>query len=619
MKSKFLFFIIFFLYSGLILAQQELKIKLELADIENVIDQKTGKVVPTAYLGNRFRVKVIINGSGRDSRDVKIVGLENLNVEGKNQSMSITGHNGRFVTDITYIYDIYADKLGTFTIGPAQIEQKGKIIRSEPNQITFNIVKEKGGRVVRSGVVSDVLQAGIPVSDRGYELFCKLNVDKKNVVVGEPIVLSIKTYSKGNIVQVGIESPKFPNFLSQEIKQVSRQHENVEGKLYDVIEKKYVLLPTKTGQLQIDPVKINFNVQIETKRRRNSFFDDDFFSGFLGQRLETKRAISNDLQIKVDSLPAFSEFVDGIGKFTKFSVEADKNEAMINEAILLSVEIEGKGNLDQVVAPKLNLPDFFNSYESKTDLQQDLTTGFVGGKKRFEFVLQVARSGEWNIPEQKFTYFDTESSTYKTLKTEPIKLSIKRPPPGQYRPVDAISALPNKDEQDKAVKEFEKDIHFIEDDVFNVVKRKERQISFWMFLMLLLLPMLLFPKKILSFLGFLKLHEKILNKFASKKSLSKFKKDLEQIIKNGEVLRVYQIFLNYFATKFNIDIDLISEDWIEKKLIDLGWETQKINDFLNYLSQCASLYFAAGAKMDIDNKKLLEKSRYWFFMLESKS
>ena len=44
------------------------------------------------------------------------------------------------------------------------------------------------------------------------------------------------------------------------------------------------------------------------------------------------------------------------------------------------------------------------------------------------------------------------------------------------------------------------------------------------------------------------------------------------------------------------------------------WEEEKINEFLDYLSNCASFHFASIGNDD-NKKMLLDKAKYWFSIL----
>ena len=610
MKKFLNIFTIFLIFLNVYLfASSDLSVKIELCGLEEKA---------TVYLGETFKVKVIVNGGDRDTSDVNVVDLDKLNVEGTSRSTSISMINGDFKSETVYFYDVSADQEGIFNIGPAQVKGKGgNAVNS--NVLNFNVIKREGGRVVsnKKNVKKDLNFSNIPSKAGEYELFCKLKTDKDIVVVGEPLLLSINVYSRGNILQMGMDTVKFQDFLSKEIPKVAKRREEVDGKLYNVLEKKYVLLPTESGDKQINPVGINFHIPIIRKNIRSNFLDDDFFSGFLGSRVETKRAISDDLKIKVNALPLYKGDgdIDGVGSFNRFYVTVDKKDVIMNEPILLSIEIDGQGNLDQIVSPKLNLPEFFNSYESKIDFKEDLSGNHVGGKKRFEYVLQIGRYGEFYIPEQKFTYFDIEDRNYKTLKSEAIKLNIRKPPEGlgiSYNQSD----IENKKTIEKEGENYKQDISFIEEDVDEIFKREEKSIPIWFFLILLGFPFLFYSIRIFDSI-YVKFHNKFFKKYEKQKSLSKFKKNLDNIIKKQDVFQIYSFFLNYLATKFNVNLNVVNEDWIEIKLNNSGWSIDKIHDFLSCLSEYASLSFAFDEKKDFNYGKLLDKARYWFLMLES--
>ncbi len=600
------------------LLKAETEVKLRLIGTENVRDVKSGKVMPTAYVGENFKIEAVVSGGGRNIGDIQINGLDRLNVTGRNQSTSISVINSSFSSENTFIYDVVSNEEGDFELGPATVEQNGKTIESVPRKLNFKVIQKKDGTVVRGGK-SRTQNA----QDNEYEVFCKLEIDKEKVFVGEPVLLKVNIYNRGKILQFGLEPPKFPGFLTKEIPEVLKRTEQINNKVYSVLEKRFHLLPLEEGVKQISPVNVDFNIPVVRKRKNpgflgKSFFDDDFFAGFMGQTVETKRANSNSLQIKVDPLPEHKGFVDGVGKFDTFKLDVDKKDAIINEPILLSVEVAGKGNLDQVVAPRLKFPENFKTYESKTDLKEDLNKDYIGGKKRFEFVLQVGKVGECKIPEQQFTYFDVDSKTYKTLKSAPINLMINQPPEGQgaqtFAPFSQDDDKPSEPEKVS----YKQDIHFIEEDISSITKKERKTVPIWLFLILILMPFLYYFKNKFVPLG-IWFSNKFLHRYKARKSLSKFKKDLDIIIKKENLSELYPFFINYFAAKFGVEASSVTEDWIENKLKKAKWQEARVSDFLNHLNKCASLTFAVGAKIDLDYKKMLEKSQYWFFMLESDS
>lgn len=471
--------------------------------------------------------------------------------------------------------------------------------------------------------------------DSDFEVFCKLNIDAKTVFVGQPIILSAKVYSRGNILQIGMENIKLPGFVFKEIQHVNKYQEELEGKNYTVLEKKFLLLSQEPGKIKIDPVVINFNVPMKRKSR-HGFLDEDFFGALpviFGENYQQKRVLSNNLQIDVLPLPEYPGLVDGVGDFKYFKAYTDKNEVFVNEPILFNLQIEGKGNLDQVIAPKLNLPSNFRFYESKTGVEQDLTTNFLGGKKRFEYVLQVPQKGEYQIPAQKFTYFDTQSKSYKTLKTSSLNLNIKDSGQIKDQENNNKSEIKEKNNSNKNNLESKQDINFIEENTQNF---SENQKSFFLkifenlnsvklpgifFLILLFLPILFLFKKYLRPVKNIA-NKIILNKFKTTKTSSKLLKNLEEIIEKKQAEKLYQFFLKYLSVKFDLQENNLNQDLIYEKILLLGWSQDKVDNFLNYLDNCAGIAFASKLKtgqINVENEKLLDKSKYWFFYLESEN
>jgi len=606
-----LFFIANLLLSTCFLFAGDLRINVELQDVQHIRDEKTGRVFPTVFQGEAFKVKITVSGAGRNTGEIELEGLDKLSIDGTSRSTSITMRNSDFVSQQIYVYDVHADLQGEFKIGPAKVVHEGKIFLSNPKVLHFRVMQRKVG--IPTGSVAP----GQP------DLFCKLIIDNSQVVVGQQILLKIRIYTSGNILQIGLEPPKLQGFLSKPIEKEYRDIEQINGKDYSVLEKRFVLFPVQPGIKTIPPVNIRFNVPVERKTRRGvNFFDDNFLSGFLGTSVQTKQTSSNSLQIHVRELPESKELVNGVGNFKSFSASVDKQEAIINEPILLVLQLEGSGNLEQVIAPKLNVPSFFKSYESKTQIKEELFDGYPAGQKIFEFILQVGKEGTCKIPEQIFNYFDTETETYKKLITKPIELHIKLPDKADLSvdpSKDSDSNLYGKelleDKNNKKIK-FKKNIHFIKEGLFSRSKNKAEPLSLWVFLILMFLPLVFYNKSLFIPIAFL-FRTKLFPGYLAKKNMYRFKGTLKKIISEKQTGKIYNFFLSYFSAKCNSNRNVVNERLIEEKLYNLGLKEEKINDFLSFLNECASFSFANSVAKEIDNKKLLEKSWYWFLILEA--
>ncbi len=603
--------IIFAVTSGLIATE----LGLELVDVQNLAleNEKTGQ--PTVFVGTPFQLKVVVKNGGEGT--LHIEGLNKLKVLGKSQMNSQSFVNGKVSVEQNVILNVVADQEGSLTVGPAQEEKNGTVVKS--NTVQFRVINHPQDPSKVKTASGESLK---DMHGDQQDLVCELLSDKKTYFQGEPFIVTLKITVSEPVAQIGIEHMSFSGFSSKDFGQQQNRQELRNNKLVDIIEKKFVLVSLQSGNKTINPATVVYQAQVRTKRKSRGIFGDDFFGGFFDQmQLQQKESHSNILKIDIKPLPKTNESVDGIGVFKTFTMSVDKTSALVNEAITLKLEIDGAGNFDQISTPKLAMPDFIKNYESKNDFTPDYSMGDFGGKKRFEYVIQVSSAGEIKIPAQKFTYFDTSSKSYKTLKTDEIMLSIKQPagepaakatlPAGQQ----LDQQLDQQEPKPKISKQISRDIGFIEEE-FKSSKSNNLQIPFWIYLILLLFPVFFIfnvHKKLVAIC----LSSKAYKLFSKKTSLSKFQSEFELLKSKNKIEKIYALFLNLLAVRFDVSAQLITMDFIEQKLLDFGWDEKKINEFTDYLNECASLHFITTEQKTnpVQADNLFKRGQYWIMLL----
>ncbi|MBW2652319.1 MAG: BatD family protein, partial [Deltaproteobacteria bacterium] len=188
--------------------------------------------------------------------------------------------NGQITSGVDYNYVLIPKKAGTFEIGPATLNLKGKTISS--NKITLKI--SSAGAKPRAA----------------KDLFITTTVSTKSPYVSEQVIYTFRLFRSVRIANASLENPSFEGFLVEPLGK-ERQYETVmNGKTFLVSEIKQALFPTREGILKIDPAKVQCEVMIQT-RRRGGFFDDSFF-GF--SRTEPKVLHADPIVLEVKPLPA---------------------------------------------------------------------------------------------------------------------------------------------------------------------------------------------------------------------------------------------------------------------------------------------------------------------------
>lgn len=326
--------------------------------------------------------------------------------------------NGQSSTTHTrsYTYTVRVVQEGKVTVPSASIKIGKDTYTTDPK--TIEAVK---GQVPDGGSSSAGQRAG-------DDLRLRVSVSKTRVVVGEPVIVTLKLYVQSSAIS-GFEDVRFPTFdgfWSQEIdapQNIQFVRENYDGQIYNAaLLRRYMLLPQQTGTLTIEPSELVCLLQIQAEQTGPRSIFDDFFSSYQTIR---KRVASEPVTINVSALPAGApaSFTGGVGSF-RLSAGFDSDSVAAHEATSLKITISGTGNINLVDAPKVRLPADFESYDVRKT--ENITTGTSGstGTLTFEYPFIPRAPGTFDLEPVEFTYYDIDAARYRTLSSGPLSLKV---------------------------------------------------------------------------------------------------------------------------------------------------------------------------------------------------
>lgn len=351
----------------------------------------------------------------------------------RGQSSSIQIINGKTTksSQTTFSYILRPLKAGKFTLPRARAQVDGKEIFSKAETIEVVGSNQPNSQSAQqsNGSQQASQQSQQPRNNSqssGRDLFLAINVNKTNVVVGEPITATISIYTQADIA--GFESAQFPDFngfWSQE--QVSPT--NIEfsrasynGQIYNAaLLKKYILIPQQQGTLTIDPAEIVCLVNVRTASSGTSIFDG-FFDSVTTVR---KKISSRAVKVNVSALPAGApaSFGGGVGKFS-MTAKMNKDSLKTHEAASLVITVSGKGNISLIQAPKVKFPADMEVYDTKVSDRID-KSGY-SGSKTFEYPFIPRSWGEFVIPSVNYSYYDVDAGKYVTLHTDSLAIHVAK-------------------------------------------------------------------------------------------------------------------------------------------------------------------------------------------------
>lgn len=382
-------------------------------------------------VGQQFRVEYTANARANGiSVDLEGHGFEVLYGPSNSSSQSTSIVNGQVTSEVrtTFSYVLLAEKEGTFTLPAATCKADGQTVTS--NQVTIKVLpadspSANGGG--SSSSRSEGAQAGNGKFNKNdYHLVLDLN--KTTVYEGEALVATLKLYWRntqmGNPTEVKL--PDFEGFTVQDMDNSTAQAtlEHYQGANYQMYPlAKWLLFPSRSGEITIPASSLKANVQVVTTRRSGGFFD---WPMEYTQNVEVPLQ-SAPRKVNVKSLPAGkpASYMNAVGDF-KVKSELTASQVKTNDAVIYRITIEGLGNIKYTREPEPEFPSDFEVFDPKVDLDTRATAAGMQGKKIIEYTVIPRHSGSFTIPAIEFGYFDIKSSQFKTLTTESFRLDVEK-------------------------------------------------------------------------------------------------------------------------------------------------------------------------------------------------
>ncbi len=560
-------------------------------------------------VGEQFQVSYELNADGKDFKAPNFNNFEVIGGPFKSTSSSVQIINGSVSkTNIqTYSFHLRAIKEGNFIIPQASIIVDKKKITSEPSEIIVSASQNDANNSGRS-----VNNSNTQTKDISREVFLEAIPSKKKAYLGEQIMLTYKIYYNIPISQLAVsKAPSYSGFWTKDItdNNGTLQQSSVirDGQTYNVATiQEIVLFPQKAGQLTIDPLDINCIAQIRQQRNRSQGYDpfEDFFGDVLGTSYTNVRKDikSQPITIEVEPLPTANKpesFKGAVGQFT-FTSKIDKNELKVNEAFTLTLTVSGKGNIELLELPRPVFPPDFEVYDPKiTSSIKDNALGITGSKKA-EYIIIPRVSGDFDLKETMFSYFNPSLNKYETLSSGEYKIRVEKG--------DAISGNSGIYTPGQAdIKYLGKDIQHINT---NDKKLNITGVMFFMsptYIIILVLMVIIFAAAIIINNKMNKLNKNqvlVRNKQATKvakKRLSNAYTHLKDNNQNGFYESLSQALWGYISDKLNIVRSQLSMETVKEMMLNKNVSEDIVNEFIDLLNNCEFARFAPGdpsKKMD---------------------
>ena len=556
----------------------------------------------------RLRVEFQMNKEGDHFTPPKFEGFQV--VMGPSQSISNSWVNGVRSFSKTYSYVLQPTRRGVLKIGSATVEIEGQAYKTQPISVEITAPVKNPQQSAAAPQQRRSPFSGFPFDFDPFgddepqgqgtarelsadDVFLRGEISQLQPYFNEAVQVEYKLYLAAdlglNIVRVN--APKFVDFWNEELEmkryEVSECQYN--GKPYRcIVVKRVVLYPQKEGEVKLEPLSIEAEVQVPTGRT-------DFF-GRQTVQIVNKTLSSGRQQLKVKPLPEEGKpehFSGAVGNF-KLETALNKSQLQADEVATLTLTVSGEGNFKLFELPKLQFPSALEVYDPEVKDRVSVAQSGLFGNLTASYTIVPQYKGKYPIPSVAFTYFNPKTGQYVTEHSQSFV-------------VDVLSGKPQEEasEAQTPQAQVQTQFHFLKTQPnLEAVDREEffgsLHFYLWWLLPLLAIPLALlgnayYTRRQADFAGAtLRRNNRLARKYLSsaKKNIGNKELFYESLEKGLH---------NYLKARLHIATSQMNKEKIQNLLQEKGVEASAVQSFMELLAGCEMARYAPYTETDMHN------------------
>ncbi len=611
MKKVFILYILLSTFLSAVACAEDIK-------FEAAIDKKSVAIGESAQLGLTFY--------GSQNIPAPDIGnIDGCEVRYLGPSTMMTVINGTVSNSITHMYKVQPLRLGKFQFGPFTFKYEGNSYKSSIAFLTATEEKARPEPAKKEGE-EDIIDS-LDIKDR---LFLTLKLDKTTAYINEVVPVTIKVYvNRMNVSDIQLPMFNQEGFSKAQFEDPKQYRERMGGLLYDVLEFRTTIFGTRAGDYKLGPATLKCNLAVKKRVRNMSALDDDFlndrgvrdpyfedfFTRYERYPVELKSDEANLVLLALPQEGRPEDFSGAVGDY-QFIYSAGPKKVKVGDPVTLRMEINGTGNFNTVIIPKLDNTEGFRVYEPQIKTEP--------GRKTFKQVLIPESDKIYQTPKAIFTYFDPEKKMYKTITQEPAPLQVEKIPESPAQVIGQTPAIPQATsltlerppEEKREDTQPQGDILYIKESMGSVQRRDSEVYRNIFFLLIFLIPFLVL---IIFYIIYakqdrLKRDTRYAHRTEAFKNMRKEFFELKHRLKSNDSKGFYETLFkaiqDYLGGRLYIPVAGLTFDTVEPVLRSKGVGPEALNKIKNIFSICDRAKFAlidADTLLMKDDMKTLEE------------
>ena len=253
-----------------------------------------------------------------------------------------------------------------------------------------------------------------PTSGNSSHIFLTATLDQKQPYVQAADVLTVRLYADQPIFQASLDLPASSDVL---VKQLGKDQQSTElrnGRSYQVVERKYLLFPQRSGTLSLDgPV---LDAQVQATGGNDPAFGNIFGQMPLAGMLNATRPIrvhGKTITLNVLKRPAAAtgaNWLPAQNVTLRETWRPDSGAIHVGDPVTRHLHLTALG-LTGAQLPDLGslmqVPDGIKTYPDQSTAKDAIQGDTVLGTRDQDIALIASRPGRFELPEVKLNWWDT--------------------------------------------------------------------------------------------------------------------------------------------------------------------------------------------------------------------
>ncbi len=383
-----------------------------------------------------------------DAATVRAVVDRNQVTVGESISLQVTIEGGEGEADLSVLTDFKTISRGSSSSfqmingrTSRQYIQTFVLIPLKAGNLTIPALPVTIDRQIHYTAPISVVVSKEPPADSGQrDVYVTAEVSEPSPWIGQQFSYTFRLFNAVQVAEAKFQAPNFDGFNADELEDRRSYRKIVNGREFVVTEVTFILVPVKTGPLEIEPAELQVGL-LQRSRRPRPFSGMD---AFFGRTEMTTRILETDpIAVHVQPLPPTPPGTPFSGLVGRFEIAAslDKTALQVGDSTTLAVTISGSGNIMDALVPAISAPDKFKTYTDNPEEQIQRGPQGYSGSKVFRTALVPVQPGEYRIAPIDLAYFDVETGSYRSIATSAFDVAVS-PSDTAASDIDVFRATP---------------------------------------------------------------------------------------------------------------------------------------------------------------------------------